>query len=126
MMLKRLGRTSAITLLTFALMGTAFGEDTPDYTPTEAAKHAGEKASVTGKVEDMHRAPGGSIFLNMGGKHPNEEFTAFIPSKYAEKFADAEKYDGAVISVSGEIKMHEGKPEIVVTEPSQIVQKEKK
>ena len=62
----------------------------------------------------------------MGGKHPNNEFTAFIPAKYAEKFADVEKYDGAVVSISGEIKMHEGKPEIVVTEPSQIVQKEKK
>src|SRR5207249_3781790 len=112
MMLKTLDRIGAIALLSFALIGTSFGGDMPDYTATEAAKHAGEKATVTGKIEDAHRAQGGSIFLNMGGKHPNEEFTAFIPAKYAEKFADIEKYDGAVVSISGEIKMHEGKPEI--------------
>ena len=126
MTFNRLSRTSAIAFLALILAGTTFAEDVPDYSPTEAAKHAGEKATVTGKIEDAHRAQGGSIFLNMGGRHPNEEFTAFIPSKYADKFSDIEKYDGAVVSVSGEIKMHEGKPEIVVTEPSQITQKEKK
>ncbi|MEP7015421.1 MAG: nucleotide-binding protein [Verrucomicrobiota bacterium] len=125
MISKRLTRT-AIAFCVLILAGTGFGEDAPNYTPTEAAKHAGEKATVTGKIEDAHRAQGGSIFLNMGGRHPNEEFTAFIPSKYAEKFLDIEKLDGAVVSVSGEIKMHEGKPEIVVTEPSQITQKDKK
>jgi DNA/RNA endonuclease YhcR with UshA esterase domain len=126
MMLKRLGRIGAVVLLGFAFVGTTLAEDVPDYSPTEAGKHAGEKATVTGKVEDAHRAQGGSIFLNMGGKHPNNEFTAFIPAKYAEKFGDVEKYDGAVVSISGEIKMHEGKPEIVLTEASQIVLKEKK
>lgn len=122
----RLARLAVVTFLAFAFIGPIFGGDMPEYTSSEAGKHAGEKATVTGKVEDAHRAQGGSIFLNMGGKHPNEEFTVFIPAKHAEKFTDVEKYDGAVISVSGDIKMHEGKPEIVVTEPSQIVQKEKK
>jgi DNA/RNA endonuclease YhcR with UshA esterase domain len=126
MMLKRLGRIGAAAVIGVAFAGTTFGGDISDYAPTEAGKHAGEKATVTGKIEDVHRAQGGSIFLNMGGKHPNEEFVAFIPAKYAEKFADVEKNDGAVVTVSGEIKMHEGKPEIVVTEASQIVVKEKK
>lgn len=116
----------AIAFCGFAFVGMIFAGDVPDYSPTEAGKHAGEKATVTGKIEDAHRAQGGSIFLNMGGKHPNEEFVAFIPAKYAEKFSDIEKYDGAVVTVSGEIKMHEGKPEIIVTEPAQIVQKEAK
>jgi hypothetical protein len=126
MMLKRICAIGAIVCFGLGLIGTTSGETVPDYTPSEAAKHAGEKATVTGKVEDVHRAQGGSIFLNMGGRHPNEEFTAFIPSKYADKFSEAEKYDGATVSISGKIEMHEGKPEIIVTAPSQITQKEKK
>ena len=122
--MKRICAISAIVCFGLGLIGTTFGETVPDYSPTEAAKHAGETATVTGKVEDVHRAQGGSIFLNMGGKHPNEEFTAFIPSKYAEKFTDIEKTDGATVTVSGKIEMHEGKPQIIVTAPSQITQKQ--
>jgi RecJ-like exonuclease len=124
MMFKRICAISAIVCFGLGLIGTTFGETVPDYSPSEAAKHAGEMATVTGKVEDVHRAQGGSIFLNMGGKHPNEEFTAFIPSKYAEKFADIEKTDGATVTVSGKIEMHEGKPQIIVIAPSQITQKQ--
>ena len=83
----------------------------------------GKRPPLPGKVEDVHRAQGGSIFLNMGGKHPNEEFTAFIPSKYAEKFADIEKSDGTTVTVSGKIEMHEGKPQIIVSDPAQITKK---
>jgi hypothetical protein len=126
MMLKRICILSAIASVGFYSIAAVLAKDLPEYTPAEAAKHSGERAMVIGKIEDVHRAQGGSIFLNMGGRHPNENFTAFIPSKYADKFSDAEKYDGAVVSVSGKIDMHEGKPQIIVSEPSQITQKEKK
>jgi len=126
MKLTRFNIAGAVSLLALALIGTALAEETKEYTAAEAAKHVGEKATVTGKIEDVHRAQGGNIFMNMGGRHPNEVFTAFIAAKNADKFTDVEKFDGAVISVTGEIKMHQEKPEIIVTDPSQIVQKEKK
>lgn len=37
---------------------------------------------------DFMRARGGNIFLDMGGVHPNETFTIFIPADAATKFAD--------------------------------------
>src|SRR6202011_3635031 len=53
------------------------------YTATEVAKHIGENATVTDRVDSVHQSGKGNIFLNMGGKYPNQAFTAFIPAKSA-------------------------------------------
>jgi len=98
--------------------------ETTEYSGAEAAKHIGETATVTDKVERAHQATGGNIFLNMGGAHPNETFTIFIPADAAEKFADFKKYQGATISVVGKISAHGDKPEITVNSPDQITLKE--
>ena len=50
------------------------------YTAAEAAKHVGEIATITDKVDGVHQSGKGNIFLNVGGKYPNQAFTAFIPS----------------------------------------------
>jgi DNA/RNA endonuclease YhcR with UshA esterase domain len=92
----------------------------PTYTPEEAAKHVGETATVTGKVDSFHQSGKGNIFLNMGGAYPNQAFTAFIPSGSSAQFANAQQYDGKTVSVSGRIQWYKGKPEIIVNSPSQI------
>lgn len=86
----------------------------------EAAKHIGENATVSDRVDGVHQSGKGNIFLNMGGKYPNQAFTAFIPAKNAGQFSDYQKYDGQTVAVSGKITSYRGKPEIVVTSPSQI------
>ena len=93
------------------------------YTATEAAKHIGETATVTDKVDGVHQSGKGNIFLNMGGKYPNHAFTAFIPAKSAAQFSSARDYQGKTINVSGKITLYHGKPEIVVTSPLQIALK---
>ena len=98
--------------------------ETPTYTAADAAKHVGETATVTDKVESAHQAKGGNIFLNMGGTHPNAPFTAFIPSTSAEKFPDFKKLEGATISVTGKITAHKDKAEIVVRDPEQLTIKD--
>ncbi|MBA3652089.1 MAG: hypothetical protein H0W66_11580 [Chthoniobacterales bacterium] len=98
--------------------------ETPTYTAAEAAKHVGESASVTDKVEGVYQAKGGNIFLNMGGPHPNAPFTAFIPSTSTEKFPDFKKLDGATITVTGKITAHNDKAEIVLRRPDQLTVKE--
>ena len=103
---------------------SAVAETAPDYTAVEAAKHVGETASVTDKVDGAYQAKGGNIFLNMGGAHPNEVFTVFIPANAAEKFPDFKKYAGATITVSGKITSHNNKAEIVVNAPGEITVKE--
>jgi hypothetical protein len=93
------------------------------YTAIEAAKHVGENAVVTDRVDGVHRSKNGNIFLNMGGKYPNQAFTAFIPAKSAGQFSDFQKYDRKTVAVSGKITLYRGKPEIVVTASSQVTAK---
>jgi len=52
----------------------------------EAAKHVGETATVTGRVDGVHQSSKGNIFLNIGGKYPNQVFIAFVPSSSATQF----------------------------------------
>jgi DNA/RNA endonuclease YhcR with UshA esterase domain len=71
-------------------------------------------------VDGFHQSGKGNIFLNMGGKYPNQVFTAFIHSGSAAQFPNAQQYEGRTITVSGKIALYKGKPEIIVTSPAQI------
>jgi DNA/RNA endonuclease YhcR with UshA esterase domain len=110
------------TFLTlFAVMCAALiSAQTSNYTAADAAKHVGETATVTDRVDGVHQSGKGNIFLNMGGKYPNQAFTAFIPSGSAGQFSNPQQYEGKTVSVSGKITLYRGKPEIVVTSSSQI------
>ena len=107
-------------LALFAIAALAIAQAPPTYTAAEAAKHVGETAIVKDKVDGFHESGKGNIFLNMGGKYPNQAFTAFIPSGSAGQFANAQQYEGKTVSVSGKIQVYKGKPEIIVTAPAQI------
>jgi DNA/RNA endonuclease YhcR with UshA esterase domain len=109
-----------VALFAAAIAALAFAQTAPTYTPSEAAKHVGETATVTGKVDGFHQSGKGNIFLNMGGAYPNQAFTAFIPSGSAGQFSNPQQYEGKTVSVSGKIQLYKGKPEIVVTSPTQI------
>lgn len=117
--------TRAISLARLALfvgvlVALASCQTTSNYKATEAARHVGETATVTGMVDGVQQLGKGSTFLNMGGKYPNQAFTAFIPSGSAAQFPQAKQYEGRIVSVSGKITLHKGKPEIVVTSPAQV------
>src|SRR2546423_11186612 len=109
-----------LALLIGAIVALASCQSTPNYQATEAASHVGETAMVTDRVDGVQQLGKGSTFLNMGGKYPNQAFTAFIPSKSVAQFPQAKQYEGRIVSVSGKITLHKGKPEIVVTSPTQI------
>jgi DNA/RNA endonuclease YhcR with UshA esterase domain len=110
----------SIALFAGALAALAIAQAPPNYTATEAGKHVGETATVTDRVEGFHQSGKGNIFLNMGGKYPNQAFTAFIPSSSAGQFSQPQQYEGRTVAVSGKITLYRGKPEIVVTSPTQI------
>ena len=92
--------------------------------PADAANHIGEEATVCGEVsgakysDHRERKP---TFIDFGPPHPNQAFTALIWGEYRDKFDYVpESLLGKRICVSGTITEHKGKPEIKVTEPSQI------
>jgi DNA/RNA endonuclease YhcR with UshA esterase domain len=109
------------SLTVFALVSaTSIIAQTSNYTPQEAAKHVGETATITDRVDGVHQSGKGNIFLNMGGKYPNQAFTAFIPSVSAAQFSNPQQYEGRTVAVSGKITLYKGKPEIIVNSPTQI------
>jgi DNA/RNA endonuclease YhcR with UshA esterase domain len=112
-------------LMPLALMCACFAiaQAPPNYTPQEAPKHVGETATITGTVDGVHQSGKGNIFLNLGGKYPNQVFTAFIPSASAAQFSRPEQYEGRTVAVSGKITLYRGKPEIIVNSLSQISQR---
>lgn len=112
-----------LALLVLMCAALSIAQAPPNYTAAEAAKHVGETATITDRVDGVHKSGKGNIFLNMGGKYPNQAFTAFIPSASASKFTNAKQYEGATVAVTGRIVLYHGKPEIVVNSASQVTSK---
>lgn len=116
----RRGILSAI--LVFAICTAA---QTNQITPREAKDHVGEVQTVCGKVASTHyaaRSKGQPTFLNLDEPYPKEIFTILIWGSDRSKFGTPErKYQDARVCVTGKISSFGGKPEIVATEPSQIV-----
>ena len=110
-----------LALFVCALAASAIAQAPATYTAAEAAKHVGEIATVTDRVDGVHQSSKGNIFLNMGGKYPNQAFTAWIPSASAGQFSNPQQYEGKTVAVSGKIILYRGKPEIIVTNVSQII-----
>jgi hypothetical protein len=98
-------RTRAILVaLSLGALGLGvFAQATSIYTASEAVKHIGETATVSGEVDGVHQSGKGNIFLNMDGKYPNQAFTAYMPSEHAAQFPNAKQYEGRVVAVSGKI-----------------------
>lgn len=86
----------------------------------DAAKHYGEYATVEGTIVATHNS-GKACFLNF---HPDYKryFTAVIFASAFSSFpANPENYYyGKKVHVSGYIKEYNGKPEIILNDPSQI------
>ena len=110
-----------LALFVCALAAAAIAQAPAIYTAAEAAKHVGEIATVTDKVDGVHQSGRGNIFLNLGGKNPNQIVTAFIPAASAGDFSNPQQYEGKTVAVSGKITLYHGKPEIIVTNVSQII-----
>jgi micrococcal nuclease len=86
-----------------------------------AAKHVGETATVEGTVANVKHAPRfHAIFVDFGAAYPNQSFTALINEKDAPKFPDVDKLMSHKARVTGKIVLYKGRPEIVVTEASQL------
>lgn len=102
--------------------GVSLTSDT-ELTPQQAAQHIGETARVCGKVfSGKYLKDKAVTFINMGADYPNNPFTAVIFGRDREKFGAAPEkvYTNLNICVSGQIKEHNGKPQIIVSDEEQI------
>ena len=90
----------------------------------EAKNHVGEKTTVCGKVVSTHFASsskGQPTFLNLDEPYPKEIFTILIWGSDRPKFGKPEDtYRDKDVCVTGKITSHNGRPEIIASEASQI------
>jgi hypothetical protein len=115
--------TSCFLLL---LLAFSTATQTNEITTAEARDHVGETRTVCGKVVSTHYASsskGQPTFLNLDEPYLNEIFTILVWGSDRAKFGTPEtKYKDARVCVTGKITSHREKPEIIATEPKQIVQ----
>jgi DNA/RNA endonuclease YhcR with UshA esterase domain len=98
-------------------------QEIPKITPDQAKDYIGKTVTVCGEVKDSYVAPkSGTIFLNFGADYPNQIFVAYIYEDAAKNFPEspATAFKGKNICVTGEVKMFQEKPEIMITKPEQI------
>jgi hypothetical protein len=91
----------------------------------EASKHVGDRAEVCGTVAEVTRARdigGTPTFINLGGEHPDQSFTALIWGDDRDRWSSApeDQYAGRDVCVTGTVELHEDTPQITVSSPQQI------
>jgi hypothetical protein len=114
--------SSTILIFSVALQIAAQGR----ISPAEAAKYVGKNATVCGQVPSSNfstRSRRRPTFLNLDRPYPNHIFTALIWGEDRDKFSTPPEsaYSGRKICVTGTISSYQGQPQIVVSNPSQIV-----
>ena len=86
---------------------------------TEAPNHIGEYACVTGRVDHVSK-PKETTFLNFCPDYRTCPFGAVIFDSNAHKFPNPEQYEGQTVEITGLIRSYQGRPEIILKDPSQI------
>ena len=102
----------------------AFSANGADLRPEDAASHLGETATVCGVVASAKfetHARSQPTLLDLGKPYPHAVFTAVIYGDHRSKFGTPEtSLRGKRVCVTGQISDYRGKPEIVLTDPSQL------
>lgn len=89
--------------------------------PGEAQAHVGQTVTVEGTVSEVRAAASGrATFIELGGRYPDNVFTAVIFSGDASKFPDVRSFNGKIVDITGPVHLYRGKPEIILKSADQI------
>lgn len=108
----------ALVLTALALVAPV--KSPPTITPADAAKHVGEEVVVRGTISQIAVTVNLTTHINFGGRYPDHIFTVTIFKAKQTLFPGVRDYEGKVVEVQGLVHLYRGKPEIVLTEPTQI------
>ena len=91
------------------------------YSDTEAGRHTGDEATVTGKVASVSKSGKGTMYVNFGDKFPRQTFCGVVFAKDADKVGDLSQFEGRTVALTGRIEMSpDGKPQIIIKVPGQL------
>ncbi len=85
----------------------------------QAADQIGKQVTVTGVVAQVRVIPS-IVFLNFDKTYPNSPFTAIIRSSHTNEFEELTSLKGKAVAVTGKVKEYNGKPEMELTNKSQL------
>jgi DNA/RNA endonuclease YhcR with UshA esterase domain len=88
--------------------------------PAEAAKHVGKNVIVEGTMDQVVVSVNLTTHINFGGRYPSHAFTVTIFKANQTLFKGVKDHEGKRVRVHGVVGLYRGKPEIVLTEPSQL------
>jgi hypothetical protein len=106
-------------LLVVALAATTHGAKTIGW--EDAAKQVGEEVTVEGRVMGVHCSP---LSCLLAFEPTFNGFTAVIQASSFDDFPPKEldqRYSGRKVRVTGKVVERDGKPEIIVDKPAQLV-----
>lgn len=87
-----------------------------------AARHIGETITVCSKVYGT-KSLDKVTFINVGAAYPNSPLTIVIFAKDLANFKTSidDLYNNKNVCVTGVVKAYNGKPEIIITKPEEII-----
>jgi hypothetical protein len=95
--------------------------DTPPKIPAiEATNYMGQDVIVTDKVAQVALRATVAL-LNLHQKYPGSPLTCVIRNQDTNNFPTIANYSGKLVEVSGRIISYQGRPEIILTLPEQII-----
>jgi DNA/RNA endonuclease YhcR with UshA esterase domain len=106
---------SALFLIVFSTI--SYSQDTVQ--SKEAKDFIGETKVVKGPVAGVFVSNKGTVLINFDEGHPNSTFVAVIYKDAAVTYDDIKK--GSILTITGKIEEYKGKPQIILTEQSQII-----
>ena len=86
----------------------------------EAAAHVGESKCVTGKVVRVKRTAKGVHFLDFCEDQQACPFTVVVFASDLKDVGDVRRLAGRSIEIRGDVKLYDGRPEIILKRISQI------
>ena len=118
------------TILILSVIAIAAEQKKEIIKPKDALQYVGQVKTVCGKVASTFfasRSRGRPTFLNLDKPYPNQTFTVVIWGRDRGKFEIPPEvlFMGKEICITGRITTYRGKPQITVSDPSQITLIEK-
>jgi len=113
--------TVAVSIAVAAVQTRADDTNTvpPIIGSAQATNWIGKQVMVTGVVAQVSVRPN-LTFLNFDKRYPSNLFTAIIRGKNTNEFDNLSALRGKAVSVKGQIKDYNGKPEMELTGKSQL------
>src|ERR1700686_5026095 len=108
------------SILAFGFVLAALPARAETIGPGDAKAHVGQTVTVDAAINDVHTGRSGVTFIDIGGRYPDNDFTAVIFAGDATKFPNASALDGKTVVISGPVQLYQGRPEIILKSADQL------